>query len=219
MHGISAIQFTHRRSILNGSRATWPSNARTWHNNSYKEKNPLADDTSELQLKNWFGYLNSFKICAQNINTDLATLSLLDFANAKPSTYLTDEVRQKSFVVCTIDKTGIAIDVSAVSKAKSFVDLLGATFGVLDRYIAAYLRFLTPAPFNTMLVGNFILQKTSAVFPGGATDPTWITTNTALTKIIDSSCYTPAQQTTVGQLVADPNKQINDVVNRIVKLG
>lgn len=179
----------------------------------------MSNDTSELQLENWFGYLQSFKTCAEKVDTDVVALSLLDFANAKTTTYLADEVGQETFAVCATDKTQIPMQASDVSGAASFVALLGATFGVVNRYVAAYLRFLAPAPFNAMSVGDFKLRKTSAVFPKGATDPAWVTMDAALANIIDPSCYSAAQRVAVAKIVADPSKQITDVVNQIAELG
>jgi hypothetical protein len=176
-------------------------------------------DTSELQLKLWFGYLKSFQACAAKINTDLASLSLLAFANAKPATYLVDAVGQNQFAVSAYDKTSIPIQASDVSGAASFVALLGSTFGVANRYIAAYMRFLAPAPFSSMTVGDFQLQKTSAVFPKGATDPVWLKMNAAQAQIIDPSCYSTAQQAAVAAVAANNTKLISDVVNQIAKLG
>ena len=67
----------------------------------------MGPDTSELQLRNWFGYLQSFKTCAEKIDTDVIALSLLDFANAKPTTYLAEEVDQSQFAVCVANATQI----------------------------------------------------------------------------------------------------------------
>ena len=179
----------------------------------------MGPDTSELQLRNWFGYLQSFKTCAEKIDTDVIALSLLDFANAKPTTYLAEEVDQSQFAVCVANATQIPMQASDVSGAASFVALLGATFGAVNRYVAAYLRFLSPAPFNAMNVGDFQLQKTKAVFPKGATAPTWVTMDANLAQIVDASCYSAAQRQAVAKIVAEPTKQITNVVNQIGKLG
>ena len=180
----------------------------------------MSPDTSELQLKNWFGYLLSFPACAATINNDLQALSLLDFANAKPSTYLTDANDQNQFALCAKNATNIPMQASDVSGAASFVALLGATFGVANRYIAAYLRFLSPAPFNAMTVGDFMPQRTPALFPnGGGANPLWVTMDPALAQIIDPSCYSAAQRAAVAKIVADATKLITDVVNQIAKLG
>src|SRR5580658_3881533 len=101
----------------------------------------MGPDTSELQLRNWFGYLQAFKTCAEKIDTDVIALSLHDFSNAKPTTYLTDAADQNQFAVCVANATQIPMLASDVSGAASFVALLGATFGAVNRYIAAYLRF------------------------------------------------------------------------------
>jgi hypothetical protein len=176
-------------------------------------------DTSELQLQLWFGYLTSLKTCAQKMNTDVVKLSLLDFANAKPATYLADAVTQSSFANCVVNATQIPMQGTDVNSASSFAVLLGSTFGLMNRYIAAYLRFLSPASFKTMSVGKFELQKTSAVFPKGADDPVWLAMNAAIAAIIDKTCYSAAQQTAVAAIVNDNTKLISDVVNQIAKLG
>lgn len=179
----------------------------------------MGNDTSQTQLGNWFGYLQSFQACAEKIDTDVKSLSLCTFANAKPSTYLGDAADQNQFVVCVADATSIPIQASDVSGASSFLALLGATFGVANRYIAAYLRFLAPAPFEAMTVGDFELQKTSAVFPQGTTDPLWLKMDAALAQIIDPSCYSAAQRAAVAAVVGDQTKLISDVVGQIAKLG
>ena len=176
-------------------------------------------DTSELQLQNWFGYLTSSKTCAEKINTDVVELSLLDFANTKPSTYLADAVTQNSFANCAVDATQIPVQAADVGSSSSFLVLLGSTFGVVNRYIAAYLRFLSPDPFNKMNVGDFELQKTPALFPKGATDPLWVEMNAAIAAIVDKSCYSEAQQTAVAALVNNNAKIISDIVNQIAKFG
>ncbi len=179
----------------------------------------MSNDTSELQLRNWFGYLASFKACAAQIDTDVASLSLLDFANAKPVTCLTDAIKQNTFAVCASSATQIPVQASDVCAASSFVALLGATFGVANVYIAAYLRSLSPAPFNAMRVGDFQLQKHKDVFPKGAADPTWVTSDTNLAKIMDASCYSATQRAAVAAIVANQAKMIADTVNQIAKLG
>jgi len=176
-------------------------------------------DTSELQLRLWFGYLTSFKTCAEKFNTDVVNLSLLDFANAKPATYLADAVTQSSFANCAVNETQIPVQTADVSSASSFVVLLGSTFGLVNRYIAAYLRFLSPAPFNKMNVGDFELQMTPALFPKGASDPLWLTMNADIAAIVDKTCYSAAQQTAVAALVNNNAKLMSDVVTQIAKLG
>ncbi len=179
----------------------------------------MSKDTSELQLKNWFGYLASFKACAAQIDTDVVALSLLGFANAKPVTCLPDAIKQSTFAVCAANATQIPMQATDVCAAASFVALLGATFGPANMYIAAYLRSLAPAPFNAMKIGDFQLQKHKDVFPQGATDPTWVTSDTNLAKIIDASCYSATQRTAVAAIVADKARMITDTVNQIAKLG
>lgn len=179
----------------------------------------MSKDTSELQLRNWFGYLVSYKACAAQIDTDVVALSLLGFANAKPVTYLADVIEQSTFAVCAANATQIPMQATDVCAASSFVALLGATFGPANVYIAAYLRFLAPAPFNAMKIGDFLLQKHQNVFPKGATDPTWITSDTNLAKIIDASCYSATQRAAVAAIVADKARMVTDTVNQIAKLG
>lgn len=179
----------------------------------------MSNDTSELQLKNWFGYLVSFQACAAQIATDLAPLSLLDFANAKPVTYLTAAIDQSTFADSASRATQIPMQPSDVCAASSFVALLGATFGPANVYIAAYLRSLSPDPFKAMKVGDFQLQKNPAVFPKGATDPAWVAMDAGLAKIIEASCYSVKQRAAVAAIVANKGKLITDVVNQIAKLG
>lgn len=165
-------------------------------------------DTSESQLRDWFGYLESFQASAAKINTDVEALSLLAFSKAKPTTYLVDAAHQSAFAVDATDETQITVQATDVTSAASFVGLLGATFGVVNRYVAAYLRFLSPTSFNAMTVGDFELQKTSAVFPKGATGPLWLKMDAALAQIIDPSCYSKTQRAAVAKIVADSSKQI-----------
>lgn len=179
----------------------------------------MSTDTSEAQLKSWFGYLQSFKDCAEKIDTDVIALTLLDFANAKPTTYLPDPVDQNQFAVCAADATAIAMQVKDVCDAATFTALLGATFGAANHYIAAYLRFLSPLPFNAMTVGDFQLQKTKLVFPVGENDPTWKKMDTNLSGVIEVSCYGATLRQAAGKIVGDTTKLITDVVNRIAKLG
>jgi hypothetical protein len=179
----------------------------------------MSSNTSKLQLQLWFGYLRSFKTCGAKIDTDLKALTLLGFANAKPTTYLTDAAHQSQFAVSATDATQIPIQTADVSGAASFVGLLGATFGVVNRYVAAYLRFLSPPPFNAMTVGDFELQKTQVVFPKGSADPLWGTMDAALARIIDPSCYSAEQRAAVAVIIADSTKLISDVVTQIAKLG
>jgi hypothetical protein len=107
----------------------------------------------------------------------------------------------------------------AVAAAANFVGLLEATWGFPNMYVAAYLRSLSPAPFNAMKFGDFILQKVKDVFPGGATDPNWVTIDAGLTKIIGSECYSQSQSTKVTAIVVNANKLVTDVVNQISVLG
>lgn len=179
----------------------------------------MSTDTSEAQLRNWFAYLQSFKNCAEKIDTDVVALTLLEFANTKPTAYLPDAVHQNQFAVCAADETQIPMQAKDVCDAASFAALLGATFGTVNRYIAAYQRFLSPPPFNAMPVGDFMLQKTKAIFPAGENDPTWKKMDTKQAGVIEASCYGATLRQEAGKIVGDQSKQVTDVVNRIAKLG
>jgi hypothetical protein len=175
--------------------------------------------TAEIQLRAWFSYLSEFQACCAQSNGNAAALSLQAFSSAKPSAYLPDAATQNQFAVCSSDRTQIQVEQADVSSAASFVGLLGATFGVVNGYLAVYLESESPAPFDAMPVGDFQMQKTSAVYLGGASNAAWKATDAGLAKIIDPSCYSAAQRAKVAAIVGDGTKLISDVVNQIACFG
>jgi hypothetical protein len=175
--------------------------------------------TAESQLSDWFTYLKQFKICCREINSDVDHLTLLSFANSKISTLLATSNEQAQYATSCHDSTNLPVTPGAVAAAANFVGLLEATWGFPNMYVTAYLRSLSPAPFNGMKFGDFILQKVKDVFPGGAIDSNWVKIDAGLAKIIGSECYSTAQRQKVAVIVADVTKLITDVVNQISVLG
>lgn len=171
------------------------------------------------QLRQWFGYLEQFQKCCSQANADAGELTLLAFACTKPTTLLPDALDQNQMAICCSSATNIPVLAADVCAAASFAALLGSTFGVVDPYVAAWLQSQAAAPFPGMKIGDFVLQKSGAVYPKGTADPAWTATDQGLAKIIDSSCYSAAQRGKVAVIVNDATKSICDVVNQIVVLG
>jgi hypothetical protein len=176
--------------------------------------------TAETQLKDWFTDLTAFRTCCADVNTDAGKLSMLRFAESKIADLLAAPPSndQPQFALCASNATKLPVSQAAITAAATFLDLLEAVWAFPNLYIANYVLSMCPK-FAAMNVGDFLLQKVNAVFPGGAADPLWIAIDSALAGIIDNSCYSPKQRAAVAKLVADPTKQITDVVNQIAVLG
>jgi hypothetical protein len=174
--------------------------------------------TAESQLIDWFTFVRQFKTCCRQVNTDAAALRCPDFLNATVATYLPDANDQNQFAVCAAHATGLPITPGSVSSADTFLGLLESSFGFLDVYVTAYLQSLSPPPFDTMNGGDYILQKISAVFPGGSTARAWGRINQGLARIM-GDCYSAAQQQKAAAMIDDPTQTVNDVVNQIVVTG
>jgi len=178
--------------------------------------------TAERQLQDWFTYLKQFQACCCQVNTDTCVMNLLQFCSAKISDTLSapPSNEQGEFSVCASGATGLPVTPGAVSAASTFLALLDSTWAFPDLYVAAYLQSLSPAPFSTtMKLGDFILQKTTAVFPAGAKDPNWVKIDAGLAIIMGPVLYSTAQRAKVAVIVADPTKTISDVVEQIVLFG
>lgn len=176
--------------------------------------------TAESQLTDWFTFLKAFKTCCTKVNTDAGPLTLLAFANSKITDLLAAPPSndQPQFALCASDATKLPVTQGAITAAATFLQLLEAVWGFPNLYVADYIQSLCPN-FIAMKVGDFLLQKTTVVFPGGATDPLWVKTDAALAVVIGPDCYSAAQRKKVAAIVADPTKLISDVVNQISVLG
>ncbi len=176
--------------------------------------------TAESQLTDWFAYLITFKTCCAKVNTDADKLSLLVFAKSKITDLLAAPPSndQPQFALCATNATKLPVTQAAITTAATFLDLLEAVWAFPNLYIANYVKSLC-SKFAVMNVGDFLLQKVNAVFPGGSADPLWASVDDGLAGIIDPSCYSPKQRAAVAKIVDDPTKQITDVVNQIAVLG
>lgn len=174
--------------------------------------------TAESQLTDWITFLRQFETCCAQIDTDVDGMPGPDFAARKITTSLPEADAQNQFAICAAGATDLPIDGGSVSKADSFRALLESSFGFANVYIAPYLQSLSPTPFKTMNPGDYILQKTSAVFPGGKANPAWQSIDAGLTGIM-GDCYSAQQSDKVSGVVDDSSKTITDVVNQIAELG
>ena len=177
----------------------------------------MAD--AESQLTDWITYLKQFKTCCAKVNSDADPLSLLAFANAKIADLLPTDNDRENFAVRSAKATQLPITQAVVTACTTFIALLETTWGFINIYVTCYLQSLAPTPFPTSNSGDFILQKATAVFPGGAANPNWVKTNTGLAAILGPDCYSANQQPKVAAIVADPTKLIDDVINQISVLG
>ena len=171
------------------------------------------------QLSQWFGYLKQFQQCASQANSDAGGLTLRAFACTKPATLLPDDPTRNQVALCCSTATSIPVQAADLCAAATFGELLGATFGVVDPYVAAWIQSQAPAPFNSMNLGDFVLQKTGSVYPKGAADPAWMAADKGMAERMDASCYSNDQRTKVAAIVSDPTKCVSDIVNQIVVLG
>ena len=176
--------------------------------------------TTQSQLADWFTYLKAFKSCCAKINSDANQLSLLAFVNSKIADLLLvpPSSDQPTFGILASDATSLPVTQTAITAATKFLDLLESVWAFPNLYVANYVKSLCPK-FVAMNLGDYLLQQVNVVFPGGATDPLWITVDADLAQIIGDDCYSPKQRAAVAKIVADPTKQITDVVNQISVLG
>ena len=175
--------------------------------------------TAESQLQDWFTYLKQFKACCCKVNTDTCGMNLLAFCPSKITDLLPDAVSQSAFAVCAAAATKLPVTPGAVSGAATFLTLLDSAWAFPDLYVASYIQSLSPALFQAMNLGDFILQKTTAVFPSGATDPNWLKIDAGLAIIMGPVLYSTAQRAKVAAILADPTKTISDVIKQIVTFG
>lgn len=174
---------------------------------------------AESQLTDWITYLKKFKTCCAKVNSDANQLSLLAFANAKIATLLPTDNDKGDFAVRGAKATQLPITQAVVAASTTFVSLLQTTWDFINIYVVSYIQLLAPPPFPAMNSRDFILQKTAAVFPADPADPAWVNIDTGLARILGPDCYSAAQRKKVAAIVADPTKQINDLVNQIAVLG
>lgn len=177
--------------------------------------------TAQSELQDWFTYLKQFQTCCCQANTDACGMNLLQFCNAKIADLLSapPDPHQGQFSVSASAATGLPVTPGAVSGAATFLALLQSTWAFPDLYVAAYIQSFAPASFSTMQLGDFVLQKLSAVFPGGATDPNWSKVDAGLASIMGQDLYSSTQRPKVAAIVADATKLISDAVNQIVTFG
>lgn len=177
--------------------------------------------TAQSELQDWFTYLQQFQTCCCSVNTDACGMNLLQFGNAKITDLLSapPDPHQGQFAVCASGATKLPVTSGAVSASSTFLALLQSTWAFPDLYVAAYLQSLAPAAFSTMTLGDFVLQKLSAVFPGGATDPNWSKVDVGLASVMGQYLYSASQRTKVATTIADATKMVSDAVSQIVVFG
>jgi len=177
----------------------------------------MADAKS--QLADWMTYLQQFKACCAKVNSDANRLSLAAFANSTIADLLSTDNGKGQFAVCCARTTKLPVTQAVVAAGSTFIALLETTWGSINIYAAVYLQSLTPPPFPTMNAGDFIKQKTTAVFLAGCADPCWVKIDAGLARILGPDCYSAAQRKAVAAIVADPTNQMNDLINQISELG